>query len=61
MRKEPPKKPVVRHHMADGSILYSIEELQNYELDINKVSPVALRIIGDLIRNAPQDKKEKQK
>lgn len=58
MRKEPPKKPIIRHLMADGSILHSPEELRDYELDVSKVSPVALRIIADLIMKAPVEKND---
>lgn len=60
MRKEPPKKPIVRHHMADGSILHSIEELQNYDIDVSKVSPVALRIIRELILKPPAEKTDEK-
>lgn len=39
----------ITHVMADGTILKD-SELENYEIDIDKIPPIAKRIIGKMLR-----------
>ena len=47
-KQEEKKVPIVRHIMADGTILYG-DEIKDYKFDINEFPPVALRIITEMM------------